>query len=67
MDDTTMEILLKKKNKEVVNAEILGLNDEEYIELIKTMELAGLIQNVTYASNIPIYFDLTEKGKNQVN
>ncbi|MGS6444369.1 hypothetical protein [Enterococcus hirae] len=67
MDEKVIETLSKKLKKENVNADVIGLSDIEYKTLITEMEKDGLISNVMYASNVPFYFEVTEKGKSKIN
>ncbi|HGF8211260.1 TPA: hypothetical protein QFD67_002019 [Enterococcus faecium] len=67
MNDKMIEILSRKLKEEEVHAEAIGLTDDDYKTIINEMEEIGLINNVKYASNAPIYFEVTEKGKNKIN
>lgn len=67
MNELVIEILSRKLKKEDVNAKVIGISNSEYKILITRMEKNGLIRNVLYASNAPCYFEVTEKGQNEIN
>ncbi|EME5971854.1 hypothetical protein [Enterococcus hirae] len=67
MNDKVIEILSKSLKKEEVNAKVIGLTDDDYKTIIIEMEKKGLINSVIYSSNVPFYFEITEKGKSKIS